>query len=255
MRTPKFPEAGCLAGLMAVLLLAGGSVPAAGQDKNSDAAVRAKIEGKFKQHGLLVGNDIRVAVESRTIALSGTVRTLAQKEDAERDAHSAAKKHKIVNDIVLAAAGRSAQEIGGAIMAGIEKSHSYAVYDYVGLAVTESGEVTLKGWVYYPWHAAEFVKIAKSQPGVVKVEDETMSLQTSGYDETLRYNIARLFYNRPTALPFSRTTGPVHVVVFNATVTLGGWVEKESDIAGYEQLVRLSTGATNITNMLQARRK
>jgi len=41
----------------------------------------------------------------------------------------------------------------------------------------------------------------------------------------------------------------------DAAVILGGWVDKEPDIAGYEQLVRLSTGVTNITNMLQARRK
>ncbi|MEN6311248.1 MAG: BON domain-containing protein [Acidobacteriota bacterium] len=255
MKRQRFPEAQGLAGLAIILLLAGGLLPAAGQDKNPDAAVLAKIEGKFKQHGLLVGNDIRAAVADKTVTLTGTVRTLAQREDAERDAKSAAKKYKVVNDLVLAAVERSPREIGDAVMAGIEQSRLYAIYDYVGLGVTEKGEVTLKGWVYYPWHAAEFVKIAKSQPGVVKVEDETTALQITGLDETLRYRIARLFYTRPMVLPFSRMTGPVHVVVFNAVVTLGGWVERESDIAGYEQIVRANVGGLNIINMLRARKK
>lgn len=245
----------CLAGLTVVLLLAGGLALAVAQDKNPDAAVQAKIEAKHKQHGLLVGNDVRVAVANQTVTLSGTVRTLAQKEAAEKDAKSAAKKYKIVNDLVLAPTDRSSREIGEAIMSGIEQSRSYAIYDYVGLGVTDKGEVTLKGWVYYPWHAAEFVKIAKSQPGVTSVEDETTILQTTGLDESLRYNIARLFYTRPNILPFSRMTGAIHVAVFNAVVTLGGWVEKESDIAGYEQIIRANFGGLTINNMLRARKK
>jgi osmotically-inducible protein OsmY len=241
--------------ILALVVLCGGTSFAAGQDQSSDTAVQGRIEGKLKQHGLLVGNDIQVSVADKTVTLSGTARTLAQKEQAGRDALAAAKGYKIVNSIALADAGRSPQQIGEGIMSGIEKSASYVIFDLVGVAVSDKGVATLKGWVYYPWHAAEFVKIAEAQLGVVKVENEIKPLLTMDADSALRLQIARLIYTRPTASSFARTNGPVHIIVFNAVVTLGGTVDRESDIDGFERLVRSNTGAASVVNALQVKKR
>jgi len=255
MKNKVSPGMRIIVSFLALAVLCGGTFLAAGQDKSSDAAVQGRIEGKLKQHGLLVGNDIQVSVADKAVTLSGTVRTLAQKEQAGRDALSAAKGYKIVNSIALAEAGRSPQQIGEGIMSGIEKSTSYAIFDLVGVAVSGQRVATLKGWVYYPWHAAEFVKIAAAQPGVVKVENEIKPLLTTDIDSSLRLQIARLIYTRPTGPSFARMNGPVHIVVFNTVVTLGGTVDKESDIDGYERLVRSSVPSVSVVNALQVKKR
>jgi len=255
MKSRLFLKITAMVSFLALVALYGGPLFAAGQDKNSDTSVEGRIEGKLKQHGLLVGNDIHVSVGDSTVTLSGTVRTLAQKEQAGRDALSEAKGYKIVNSIVLADAGRSPEQIGEGIMSGIEKSGTYVIFDLVGVSVSVEGVATLQGWVNYPWHAAEFVKIAAAQPGVTKVENEIKPALMTDLDSSLRLRIARLIYTRPTALGFVRMNGPVHIIVFNNVVTLGGTVDKESDIDAYERLIRSNLPSLSVVNALQVKKR
>ncbi len=244
--------AGFLAAALAFVMAAGTAV-AAGQDKDADA--KARVEQKFKESGLLVGNDILVAVGANAVTLTGTVRTLAEKEKAGQDAAAAAKGYKVVNNLALAEAGLSAREIGDAVMAAIEKSPSYFIYDLVGPDVTAASEVTLKGWTSFPWSATEFVKLAQAQPGVTKVRNDIQRLLMDDADRNLRTLVAQLIYTRPTGPNFQRSTGRVHIVVLNGVVTLGGTVEKQGDAESYERLVRLNTGALNVNNGLRVQQK
>lgn len=255
MTLRRISMAGAVAGLLMMAVLAAGPLPAAPQDKNPDAAVKDRVEGKFKEQGLLLGNDIQVTVENKTVTLSGTARTLLQKEDAGRAARSAAKGYKIVNDIALAAVDLSPQQMAEGVMAAIDRSSSYYIFDYVGVAVTAAGVVTLKGWGSFPWSAPEFVKLAQSQPGVQKVVNEVQRLVIMDADRSLRLQVAVLIYTRPSGAGFTRQTGPVHILVNNSVVTLGGFVDREADIDGFEQLVRSNTGALNVINGLQVRKK
>ncbi len=254
MTLRRISMAGAVAGLL-LAVLAAGPLAAVPQDKNQDAAVKDRVEGKFKEQGLLLGNDLQVTVENKTVTLSGTARTLFQKEDAGRAARSAAKGYKIVNDIALAAVDLTPQQIADGVMAAIDRSSSYYIFDYVGIAVTAGGVVTLKGWGSYPWSATEFVKLAQSQPGVQKVVNEIQRAIIMDADRTLRLQVAMLIYIRPSGAGFTRQNGAVHILVNNAVVTLGGFVDKEADIDGFEHLVRFSTGALNVINGLQLRKK
>ncbi len=255
MKNRAFLKITATVSFLALIVLCGSALLAAGQDKDSDAAVQGRIEGKLKQHGLLVGNDIQVSVGDKTVTLSGTVRTLAQKDQAGRDALSAAKGYKIVNGIALADSGRSPEQIGEAIMSAIEKSNSYVIFDLVGPSVSVEGVARLQGWVYYPWHADEFVKIASAQPGVTKVENEIKTVLMTDIDNSLRLRVARLIYNRPTPMGFARMTGSIHIIVFNTVVTLGGTVEKEKDIDAYEQLIRSNLPSVSVVNALEAKKR
>jgi osmotically-inducible protein OsmY len=241
--------------LVLVLALAGGPFLAAGQDLSPEAAVKGRIEAKFKQAGLLVGNDIQVAVEGKTITLSGTARTLAVKEQAGRDAQSVAKGYKLVNNIALAESGQTPAEVADSIMAAIEKSLSYFIFDYVEVGVTGQGVAILKGWTSYPSSAKDFVKLAQAQPGVQKVDNQINRLIPVDSDQALRLYIARLIYTHPTGPSFPRTNGPVHILVFNNVVTLAGTVDKEADITGFEQLVRSNTGGVSVINALRLRKR
>ncbi len=252
MRSMK--RIGMVLTVAAVLALtAAASAPA--QDKDPGQAVQEKVMEKFKQTGLLLGNDIQVAVAEKTVTLTGTVRTLFQKEEAGRQAQGAAKGHKVVNNIALAPSDLSPQQIAEAVMAAIENSPSYFIFDYVGLSVKPGGDVQLKGWTIYPWSATDLVKVAKSQPGVLKVESDIQRILSSDSDQALRLQVARLIYIRPTGPGFSRMNGPVHILVQNNVVTLGGTVEKDSDSDAFERLVRYNTNASNVYNFLRMRKK
>jgi len=254
MATLSFPKPFYLVGLAVAFALAAGPLSSAGQDKNS-ADIKGRIEEKFKQQGLLVGNDIQVTVEEKTITLTGNVRTLAIKEQAGRDAQSVAKNFKIRNDLALVNSGLSPQQMAEGIMAAIDKSSDYFIFDFVGVDINSDGEATLNGWTSYPWSATEFVKLVESQPGVTKVNNEIRRTMIMEADRTLRTQVAQLIYKRPVGPSFARMNGPVHIIVSNNTVTLGGTVEKESDAGILEELVRTNTRAMAVVNMLRVRKK
>lgn len=244
-----------LAVMAVALILAGSPFPASGQNADADEAVRGRVEQRFMKEGLLVGNDIKVTVENRTVTLSGTVRTLAQVEHARKDAVSEAKGYKVVNSLGVAKTDLSLQQIADSIMEAIEKSPDYYIFDYVGVGVNEAGEATLKGWTYYPWSAEGFVKIAESQPGVTKIKNEITRLMSTDSDTALRFQVARLIYTRPLTSSFARMSGPVHIIVNNSVVTLAGTVGSASDKDSYEQMVRSNTGALNVVNALRVKQK
>jgi len=255
MKTPRFFKTAGVFILVVVLGLAVRPAFAARQEKGPDQDVKAKIEESFKQSGLLLGNDIQVAIANKTVTLTGTVRTLAQREQAGQAAQAAAKGYKITNNLTLASVQLSPREISDGIMAAINQSPSYFVFDVVGVDVTPEGEVTLQGWTSYPWSANDFVKLAMAQPGVSKVNNGIQRPMLMDSDRYLRNRVAQLIYIRPMGINFNRMNGRVHIYVNNGVVTLAGVVEKEADAENYERLVRLNTGALSVVNGLQVRKK
>jgi osmotically-inducible protein OsmY len=240
-----------LAATALLLMLAGGPFPARGQNAASDEGVRARVEQKFMKEGLLVGNDIHVTVENRTVTLTGNVRTLAQAETARKAAESEAKGYKVMSRLEAAGPDRPIRQIAESIMSAIDKYPSYYIFDSVGVGIDDAGVTTLKGWTYYPWSAEDFVKIAENQPGVTKIKNEITRLMSMSSDTALRFQVARLIYRRPLAASFARMSGPIHIIVNNSVVTLVGTVRSESDRSSYEQMVRSNTGALNVINELR----
>ena len=232
------------------LAMAWGAPP---QGTAADQKVKQDIEKRLQKHGIPTGVDVQIAVEGRTITLTGTVANLAIRNQAGRDAAAAGKKYKIVNNLAVPKSDFTPQQIGLAIAASLWKSESYGIFDWVGLTVSPEGVVTLKGWVYLTFHADEFIKIAESQPGVTKVVNELQPVMRLEPDNTIRLQAAVLIYRSPRQATFSRMTGPVHILVENAVVTLVGSVENEGDVRGYESLIRSNTGAVNVINELRVK--
>ncbi len=232
------------------LALAWGAPP---QGTPADQKVKQDVEKRLQKHGIPTGVDVQVAVEGGTITLTGTVANLAIRNQAGRDAASAGKKYKVVNDLVVPKSDLTPQQIGQAIADALWKSDSFGIFDWVGLTVSPTGVVTLRGWVYLTFHADAFVKIAESQPGVTEVVNELRPVMRLEPDNTIRLQAAILIYRTPRQASFSRMTGPVHILVDNAVVTLVGYVDKEADIRGYESLIRTGTAAVNIINELRVK--
>ncbi len=243
-------------GIIGVFLLAALArfAVASPQEKNISAIQKA-VEQKLQKHGLLAGNAIQVSVGNGVITLTGTVKTLAQKTLAGRDAASTKGSNTVENHLTLVESNLTPGQIAEGIGAALDKNSIYGIFDWCGFRIDSEGAVTLMGWVYLPGHIAEYTKLAEAQPGVTKVVNELRPIMSSDADNALRLQVARLIYLRPMAATFARQTGPIHILVENGVVTLAGTVSSEGDIRAYESRVRSNTGALAIMNELKVKSK
>ncbi len=243
---------GVLAALLLIILPM--AVPAQGA-KTPEEAVKAKVEARLAKAKELAGVPIQIAVEGKTVTLSGTVQTLAQKEKAAKEAGSAAKGYQLVDNVAVAVTETSAQDLADKVQAAFDNSSSYGIFDYVGVITNSKGEVTLQGWSYYPWRINEFGTIAKSVPGVTKVTNEIQSELLNDSDRALGLTVARLLYHTPRMRDFGHSTGPYHIIVDNGVVKLTGTVKSEGEGAAIVQTVRSMTGARAVINALVVKGK
>jgi osmotically-inducible protein OsmY len=224
------------------------------QDKNY-SAIQKTVERELQKHGLLAGNAIQVSVGNGAITLTGTVQTLAQKTQAGRDAAAVKRSFSVENNLTLIKSDLTPEQVAEGINTALNKSSSYGIFDRCEFRVDPEGVVTFMGWVYLRGHNAEYTKIAEAQPGVTKVVNELRPILSSDEDNTLRQQVARLIYHRPMAASFARQTGPIHILVENAVVTLAGIVPSEDDINTYGSLVSNNTGALAVVNQLRVKSK
>jgi osmotically-inducible protein OsmY len=222
------------------------------QDKNL-SAIQKTVEQELQKHGLLAGNAIQVGVGNGAITLTGTVQTLAQKNQAGLDAAAVKGHFSIENDITLVKSDLTPGQIAGGINMALNQGSSYGIFDRCEFLVDSEGVVTLAGWVYLRGHSADYTKIAEAQPGVTKVINQMKPVISSDVDNALRQQVAQLIYHRPMAATFARQTGPIHILVENGVVTLAGFVSSESDIKTYGNLVSNNTGALAIVNELRVK--
>lgn len=256
MKDMHFFRAMGIVSLVAGLALLGrANLAIAGQEKNLDSSVKNVVEHKLQKHKILVGSNIQVIVENMTITLTGTVQTLAQKDQAAKDAHSVGEGYQIINNLTLADANLTPQQIAESVMMGIEKSVFYDIFDLVGLEVSAEGVTTLQGWVYVPFHRAEFVKIAQAAPGVTKVVDELKPEVPDDMDRALRIQAARLIYTTPLLQDFAHQPGPIHILVQNGVITLAGTVKSLQESTSIENLIRYDTGALSVVDNLEVKQK
>jgi osmotically-inducible protein OsmY len=238
---------------LAVSTLGGCRTAAPSQEAASPAAVETRVEARLDKLSAASGGAVQVAVAGKTVTLTGTVRTLADKVQAGEEAAAAARGYEVVNDLELTKTDLTLQQIAESVFTAIEKSPDYGIYDYVGVLVRGEGEAVLKGWVYYPRNATKFLKLAEARPGVTKVTNEIRPELMSVEDKALRLQVARLIYVRPKTSTFPRMTGNIHILVENGVVTLAGTVKNEEEVASYERLVHFNTNAVRIINLLRAR--
>jgi osmotically-inducible protein OsmY len=223
--------------------------------KSPEEAVKAKVQDRLAKSKELAGTSIEVAVEGKTVTISGSVATLAQKEKAAKEAGSAAKGYRLVNNVTVTAPEMSAQELADKVQEAFDKSQDYGIFDYVGAIANSKGEVTLQGWSYYPWRIETFGTIAKSVPGVTKVTNELQAELLNDSDRVLGLTVARLIYHSPRMRDFGHSTGAIHIIVDNSVVKLAGFVGSESEGEATTQLIRSNTAARSVVNALVVKGK
>jgi hypothetical protein len=123
----------------------------------------------------------------------------------------------------------------------------YTVFDWVTVS-TNSGNVTLNGYVHLPWDKAFFEKISKETKGVRSVTDNIK--KTTGPDE-LRYNAAEAIYGSQDFEKYAfMKNPPVHIIVNSNRIILEGEVTSNVEKNWADLLIQWHTDAFKVKNEL-----
>ena len=127
----------------------------------------------------------------------------------------------------------------------------FTVFDNINVEIADEGHVVLTGHVTAEHKAKTIEKRVDALDGVTVVTNEIAVLPVSGFDDRLRYVIARAIYGNPNFWHYATTSNPsIHIVVNRGHVTLTGVVDSEMD----RQLARALAGqssAFSVTNELR----
>jgi osmotically-inducible protein OsmY len=114
-------------------------------------------------------------------------------------------------------------------------SHTVNAYSYFTIfddvsASVESGNVTLNGKVTQPFKRGDIEKRVAKIDGVRHVTNRIDVLPVSGFDQDLRYRIARSIYGNSNFWNYAiMANPPIHIVVDHGHVTLTGVVQSNVD--------------------------
>jgi hyperosmotically inducible protein len=105
----------------------------------------------------------------------------------------------------------------------------FTIFDDVDVQVN-GGMVTLVGKVTMPYKRDDIEKRVQRVAGVSAVDNRLQVLPASQFDDQLRLGIAQAIYSNPAFRGMvSMVNPPIHVIVENGHVTLGGVVMNEGD--------------------------
>ena len=105
----------------------------------------------------------------------------------------------------------------------------FTIFDDVSANV-ENGVVTLTGKVTMPYKRDDLEKRVGKVDGVRRVVNRITVLPVSGFDDDLRYRIARSIYSNSNFWNYAiMASPPIHIVVEHGRVTLTGVVQSTVD--------------------------
>lgn len=126
----------------------------------------------------------------------------------------------------------------------------FTVFDDVNADVT-NGVVTLTGKVTLPYKSTDLARRAAKVAGVTRVINKIEVLPVSGFDDDLRYRIARSIYGNQNFWNYAiMADPPIHIVVERGRVTLTGVVQSEVDRVLARSLAT-QFGAFSVTSQLK----
>ena len=136
------------------------------------------------------------------------------------------------------------------IARSVNTSAFFTLFDDISAQVND-GEIVLAGKVTMPFKRADLEQRVAKIPGVARVVNRIDVLPVSGFDDELRYRIARSIYSHSNFWNYAvMANPPIHIVVERGRVTLTGVVQNDVDRA-LARALAVQFGAFSITNDLK----
>ncbi len=125
----------------------------------------------------------------------------------------------------------------------------YSIFDDVEARVQE-GHVWLTGRVTMPYKRGDIERRVAKVAGVKTVTNDLAVLPASGFDDDLRYRIARAIYGHSNFWSYaSMASPPIHIIVDRGRVTLKGVVASDVDKV-LARAIAADSGAFSVTSEL-----
>ena len=233
--------------LAPLILIAGIATAAQQHIPLTDQQIKAEVEHRLSSLNI---RGVVVAVDNRTITLSGTVPSLWAKDEAIEEAGKVHDAKNVVSALIVMR-GKSDSAVGEALAVKLRRYVFCTVFDDVEAEVTD-GVVTLTGYVTMPYKARALAKLASRVDGVQAVVDRLEVLPVSSFDDEIRYTIASRIYNDPLFWNYSiQVNPPIHIVVKHGRVTLTGVVISKAERRKAEEIAREVLGVLSVENKLR----
>ncbi len=214
----------------------------------SKSNLKISVQYKLIKADLLKNDNINVDVNDNSIILSGAVLTLYDRNEAEQLAQSVDQNYAVINRIEIENKTVADTTLTKEILNKIHSNIFYGIFDWLTIN-SDSGMVTLGGWVHLPWLKNQFVSEVEKVPGVKNIVNK---IQVTFGPGELGYRAARLIYNDPMfwGLQYS-TDPPIHIIVNNGSIFLFGNVSSAVEKSWAENVIRFQTDAISVENDLK----
>lgn len=210
---------------LGVLLLAG---PAFSQADNS--RLQADVQHQLNKKEF---RDVQAQVAGDTVTLTGTVKLLSDKLDAEKRVKKTHEVSSINNQIKVAVP----ENVSDAEL--FNKMGKQLAYDRQGYPSFPFNSITLQvhngvallgGEVVDPVDKESAVSIVTNTPGVQGLIDKLIVAPTSPNDWQIRRTMYQALYGSSVGTKYAVDPGkPIRIVVLNGHVTLAGVVNSQLD--------------------------
>jgi hyperosmotically inducible protein len=148
------------------------------------------------------------------------------------------------------AADRENLEVFRDVQQQVLRYPHFSIFDSI-TAQVDGGVVTLTGKVTMPFKRNDLAKRVANVTGVQDVRNEIEVLPVSGFDDDLRFVIARAIYGHSNFWRYGAMVNPpIHVIVENGRVTLEGVVHSNIDRM-LARSIASSFNAFEVTNNLK----
>lgn len=225
------------------------SGPSAGPGSQSSEQLKQAVERRLQDDRALRG--LEVSVARNDVTLTGSVRSLWEKNEAQRRALDVRGVGNVVSaiDVLVGEDQRIADEVGRAI----DRYPFHTIWDEIGGRV-DNGVVTLSGRVTPGRDKARelYERIARV-PGVQGVDMDIRVLSPSSGDARIRHLIARRLVTNSHFERFrTMRNPPFHIIVNNSIVRLIGYVQSPIERMELQRLAAQTPGVLRVENQLQA---
>lgn len=222
------------------------------QDAAKDNQILADVTNKALNKSQF--KNVKAAVQSGVVTLSGTVDVYDAKADADKRTHRIKNVKGVENEIEVEGPNVPDQELQQKLVKAIS-------YDRVGYGTTpfnaisvsvENGVVTLAGTAYGPVDADSAVAVAANTKGVKDVINEIQVNPVSPMDDRTRIAVFRSVYGFPSLNKYAIDPAkPIRISVVNGNVTLYGVVDSQADKDAAGIRANSVPGVFKVTNNLQ----
>jgi hyperosmotically inducible protein len=238
--------------LLIFVLTLGLAVPAAfAGTENTPSQVTAELQDKIYHAKVFDHGTVQASYENGVATLTGTVDNLGSKLDAERAARKVKGVTQVIDNIRVAAAGVTPQQILGKARHEVLTYYAYGIFDNVQLEAN-GDNLIVSGQVTQPFKKSDLGHILARVRGVAALQNNLEVLPLSTYDDQLRFALARAIYGQSGFELYAvQANPPIHIIVKNGNVTLEGAVGNKLDRTLAEVSARNVGLSFSVTNNLR----